>query len=122
MPPEGQVHPGPLSDTGINPAGMYSVTVTVPLVGAAPAALRTVSEYAAPACACVKSPLCVEVMVSMDEPGGGCECCAAFRGSYRVAAAACEAGERVVAAAVRGSRAGLRTSQGDIHAAEARSR
>src|SRR5205807_941929 len=57
--PLGHVHPVPLIDTSVSPAGTVSVTVTVPLVGAAATALLTVTEYVAPICPCVKLPLCV---------------------------------------------------------------
>ena len=55
----GHVHPVPLIDTRVIPAGTVSVTVTVPLVEPAPAAFPTVTLYVAPVCPCVKLPACV---------------------------------------------------------------
>jgi hypothetical protein len=54
----------PVIDTNVNPLGTVSVTVTVPLVAPAPAALLTVTEYVAPLCPCVKLPVCALVMLS----------------------------------------------------------
>ena len=39
----GHVHPAPLIDTSVRPAGTVSVTVTVPVVGPAPAWFETVT-------------------------------------------------------------------------------
>jgi hypothetical protein len=60
-------HPLPDIDTNVSPDGTVSVTVTVPLVGPAPAALDTTTVYTAPVCPCVKLPLCSFVM---DSEGG----------------------------------------------------
>src|SRR5436190_527972 len=43
VPPAGHVHPVPAIDTSVSPVGAVSVTVTVPLVGPAPAAFDTVT-------------------------------------------------------------------------------
>ena len=59
-----QVHPVPAIDTNVSPEGTVSVTVTVPLVGPAPAAFDTVTVYVAFCCPCVKFPECVLVMLS----------------------------------------------------------
>jgi hypothetical protein len=53
----GHVHPVPLIDTNVIPAGTVSVTVTVPLVEPAPAPFDTVTLYVAPFCPCVKFPV-----------------------------------------------------------------
>ena len=53
----GQVHPGPAIDTIVIPDGTVSVTITVPLVGPAPAVFDTVTVYAAPFCPCAKLPV-----------------------------------------------------------------
>src|SRR5437764_1137719 len=60
----GHVQPVPAMDTKVRPAGAVSVRVTVPLVGPAPLALETVTEYVAFSCPCVKLPLCIFVIVS----------------------------------------------------------
>jgi hypothetical protein len=52
----GHVHPAPSIDTSVSPVGTVSVTVTVPLVGPAPAAFDTVTLYVAPFCPWVKFP------------------------------------------------------------------
>jgi hypothetical protein len=46
-------------ETSVSPAGTVSVTVTVPLVGAAPAAFDTVTVYCAFCCPWLKLPMCV---------------------------------------------------------------
>jgi hypothetical protein len=51
-----QPQPVPLIDATVKPVGAVSVTVTVPLVGAAPT-LLTVTVYVAPVCPCVKFPV-----------------------------------------------------------------
>jgi hypothetical protein len=63
VPPLAHVQPVPAIETSVNPLGTASVTVTVPLVGPAAAALLTVTEYVAPFCPCVKLPVCVLVML-----------------------------------------------------------
>src|ERR1035438_3732188 len=63
----GHVHPVPLIDTSVRSEGTDSVTVTVPLVGPAPAAFDTVTLYIAPFCPWVKLPLCVFVMLRSEE-------------------------------------------------------
>jgi hypothetical protein len=55
---EEQVQLAPVIDMSVNPEGAVSVTVTVPLVGPAEAALETMTVYAAPFCPCVKLPVC----------------------------------------------------------------
>ena len=60
----GHVHPVPNIDTSVIPAGTVSVTVTVPLVGPAPAVLDTVTVYCAFCWPGVKLPLCVFEMLS----------------------------------------------------------
>jgi hypothetical protein len=50
------VQPVPAMDTSVSPDGTVSVTVTVPLVGPAPAPFNTVTVYVAPCCPCVKFP------------------------------------------------------------------
>ena len=57
------VHPAPTIDTKLKPDGTVSVTVTVALVAPAPAALLTVTVYA-PACPCVKFPVCILLIFS----------------------------------------------------------
>jgi len=59
-----QVHPVPAMPANVNPVGIFSVTVTVPLVGPAFAPFETVTVYVAPCCPCVKFPVCVFVMLS----------------------------------------------------------
>src|SRR5579883_2264436 len=59
-----QVQPEPESPTGIRPEPGVSITVTVPPVGPALAALATVSVYVALLCPCVNGSVCAEVMVS----------------------------------------------------------
>ena len=54
----------PLIDTKVRPVGTASVTVTVPLVGPAPAVLLTVTVYVAPLCPCVKFPVCALPMLN----------------------------------------------------------
>src|SRR5438309_973916 len=56
FPPAGHVHPVPAIDASVIPVGTVSVTVTVPLLGVAPAALDTVTMYVAPFCPCEKFP------------------------------------------------------------------
>ena len=56
-PPAGQVHPVPTIDISVIPDGTVSVTVTVPLVGPAPAAFDTVTLYVTPVCPCMKFPV-----------------------------------------------------------------
>jgi hypothetical protein len=67
------VHPVPVIDTSVSPAGRVSVTVTVPLVNPALAAFDTVSVYVAFCCPCVKFPTCVFVTLNtageFDKPG-----------------------------------------------------
>jgi hypothetical protein len=43
VPPPGHVHPVPAIDISVSPEGTVSLTVTVPLLGPAPAALLTVT-------------------------------------------------------------------------------
>jgi hypothetical protein len=50
VPPAGHVHPVPAIDTSVIPVGTVSVTVTVPLVGPAEAALEIVTVYVAFVC------------------------------------------------------------------------
>jgi hypothetical protein len=52
-----QVQPAPDIETRISPEGKLSLTVTVPLVGPAQAALLTDTVYVAFVCPCVKLPL-----------------------------------------------------------------
>src|ERR1035441_8728378 len=72
-----QVHPVPAIDTNARPEGTVSLTVTVPLVGPAPAALLTTTEYALPACPCGKLPLWLLAMPNMAGGGAGPSLCAA---------------------------------------------
>jgi len=58
------VQPVPAIDTSVNPAGIVSVTVTVPVVGPAVAPFDTVTVYVAPCCPCVKFPVCDFVIPS----------------------------------------------------------
>jgi hypothetical protein len=55
----------PFIDTSVIPVGAVSVTVTVPLVGPAPAAFLTVTVYVAPFCPWVKLPTCVLAMLRL---------------------------------------------------------
>jgi hypothetical protein len=57
------VQPEPAIETNATPAGRVSVTVTNPLVGAAPAPLLTVRVYLAPVSPGVKAPVCALWMV-----------------------------------------------------------
>jgi len=59
VPPLAQVQPVPAIETSVSPDGAVSVTVTTPLVEAAPASLLTVTKYVAPVCPCVKLPVCI---------------------------------------------------------------
>ena len=68
MPAAGHVHPVPAIETSVKPAGTVSVTVTVPLVGAAATLLLTVTVYVAPFCPCVKFEAWVFVIPSDGEP------------------------------------------------------
>ena len=54
----------PAIEVAVRPVGNPSVTVTVPLVGPAPAWFDTVTVYVAFAWPCVKLPLCVLPMLS----------------------------------------------------------
>lgn len=53
----GHVHPVPAIETNVKPEGTESVTVTIPLVGVALAALETVTVYVAPFCPWKKLPV-----------------------------------------------------------------
>ena len=55
----GHAHPVPSIAASVRPDGTVSVTVTVPLVGPAPAWFDTVTVYVAPNCPAVKLPVCV---------------------------------------------------------------
>jgi len=66
VPPLAQVQPVPAIETSVSPDGTVSVTVTVPLVGPAPASLLTVTKYVAPVCPCVKLPVCALVTPNTD--------------------------------------------------------
>lgn len=56
--------PVPAMDTSVNPAGIVSVTVMVPLVGPAFAPFDTVTVYVAFCWPCVKFPVCVFVIAN----------------------------------------------------------
>jgi hypothetical protein len=64
------VQPVPAIDTSVNPAGIVSVTVTVPVVSPAVAPFDTVTVYVAPCCPCVKLPVCDFAMVRSGGPMG----------------------------------------------------
>jgi len=59
-----QLQPVPAIEASVKPPGSVSVTVTVPLVAAAPDAFDTVTVYASPLCPCVKLPLCVDATLN----------------------------------------------------------
>src|SRR5215472_6457373 len=63
---EPQFQPLPEIAAGMRPAGSASVTVTMPEVAGAPAALDTAMVKFAPCCPCVSVPLCVTEMVKAD--------------------------------------------------------
>ena len=58
------VQPVPAIDARVSPTGSVSVTVTVPAVGPAVAALLTAIVYVAPFCPCAKLPTCDLATVS----------------------------------------------------------
>jgi hypothetical protein len=58
------VQPVPANETRVIDVGSVAVTVTVPLVGPAPAALLTATVYATPFCPCLKLPVWVSTTPS----------------------------------------------------------
>ena len=64
------VQPVPAMDTSVNPVGIVSVTVTVPLVGPPVWPFDTVTVYVAPCCPCVKFPVCDFAMARSGGPMG----------------------------------------------------
>ena len=60
---DAHIHPVPVIDTNVSPAGAVSTTVTMPVVGPAEALLETVTVYVAPVCPWRKFPVWVLLML-----------------------------------------------------------